>query len=424
MSITGGVASAPIRLRRYIWALAGFWTVAIAVVLTWRLMDERNQAIDIAQSEAEGAWKKEVAVIRWAADSGTVYVPVTDKTPPDPNLAYLSERDVSTSSGQKLTAISPPMIMDQVHALSQGQSGFKGHIASLKSVRPENSPDPWEKQALEAFGRGASEVSTEDSIGGRTYFRLMRPLLIDESCMHCHAKQGYKVGDIRGGLTISVPMDPALEKQNEETVHRILGYSGIWILGLCGIALMSRQLQHQVEHRSQAERMLQEAHDVLEHRVVERTSELAQANQQLQNEVAERKQAELWLLESEQRFRGYFEQGLVGMAILSVDKECLEVNQQLCKLLDYTEIELIGKSWTELTHPDDLPAEESQFKRILGGVINGFVMDKRFVRKDGKFLYARISMQCMEKEDKSIDCILALVQDMADRKSKEEKVPV
>ena len=234
--------------------MAGFWTVAIAVVLTWRLVDERNQAIDIAQSEAAGAWKKEVAVIRWAADSGTVYVPVTDKTPPDPNLAYLPERDVSTNSGQKLTAISPPMIMDQVHALSRGQSGFKGHIASLKPIRPENSPDPWEKWALEAFARGASEESTEDTIDGHTYFRLMRPLLIDESCMHCHAKQGYKVGDIRGGLTISVPMDPVLEKQKEETVHRILGYGGIWILGLCGIALMSRQLRHQVEHRSQAER--------------------------------------------------------------------------------------------------------------------------------------------------------------------------
>jgi PAS domain S-box-containing protein len=412
----------PIRLRRYIWALTGFWTVAIAVVLTWRLLDERNQAIDIAQSEAAGAWKKEVAVIRWAADSGAVYVPVTDKTPPDPNLAYLPERDVSTKAGQKLTVISPPMIMDQVHALSRGQSGFKGHIASLKPIRPDNAPDPWEKWALEAFARGASEENTEETIDGHTYLRLMRPLLIDASCMHCHGEQGYKVGDIRGGLTISVPMDHVLEKQNEETIRRILGYGGIWILGLFGIALLSRQLRHQVEHRSQAERKLQEAHDVLEHRVAERTSELAQSNQQLQNEIVERKKAERWLLESEQRFRGYFEQGLVGMAILSVDKECLEVNQQLCKLLDYTEIELIGKSWTDLTHPDDLPAEESQFKRILGGVINGFVMDKRFVRKGGKILYARISMQCMEKEDKSIDCILALVQDMADRKSTNEKV--
>ena len=145
---TSMLVAKPIRLRRYIWALIGFWTVAIAVVLTWRLLDERNQAIDIAQSEAEGAWKKEVAVIRWAADSGTVYVPVTDKTPPDPNLAYLPERDISKSSGQKLTAISPPMIMDQVHVLSRGQSGFKGHIASLKPIRPEYRPirgrnGPW-----------------------------------------------------------------------------------------------------------------------------------------------------------------------------------------------------------------------------------------------------------------------------------------
>ena len=99
-------------------------------------------------------------------------------------------------------------------------------------------------------------------------------------------------------------MGHVLEKQNEETVRRILGYSGIWILGLFGIALLLRQLRHQIEHRSQAERKLQEAHDVLEHRVAERTSELAQSNQQLQNEIVERKKAERWLLESEQAVPG------------------------------------------------------------------------------------------------------------------------
>ena len=82
MISTGPVEVSPIRLRQYTWALAGLWTVAIAIVLTWEISDERQQALDIARSEATGAWKKEVAVYRWAAQSGNVYVPVTEHDPP------------------------------------------------------------------------------------------------------------------------------------------------------------------------------------------------------------------------------------------------------------------------------------------------------------------------------------------------------
>ena len=176
-----------------------------------------------------------------------------------------------------------------------------------------------------------------------------------------------------------------------------MGYGGMWVLGLFGIAVLSHQLQRQVEHRYQAERKLQEAHDLLEERVTERTAELTEATRQLQSEVAERKQAEQWLLESEQRFRGYFEQGLVGMAILSPEREWVEVNERLCKLLGYTEVELPQKSWTELTHLEDRPAEESQFQRMMGGVVKGYVTAKRFLRKDGKVFSAIVSCSVCEK---------------------------
>ena len=95
-------------------------------------------------------------------------------------------------------------------------------------------------------------------------------------------------------------------------------------------------------------------------------NELAEANRGLQTEIAERKKAERWLLESEQRFRAYFEQGLVGMVMLSANREWIEANPRFCRLLGYPEKELMGKTWTELTHPDDLPAEEARFKQMLG----------------------------------------------------------
>jgi PAS domain S-box-containing protein len=141
-------------------------------------------------------------------------------------------------------------------------------------------------------------------------------------------------------------------------------------------------------------------------------AELAKANRELQKEIREREQTERWLLESEQRFRGYFEQGLVGMAILSAERDWIEANQRACQMLGYSEPELLSKKWTDLVHPDDLPKDAIQFKQMLGGVVRGYVADQRFVRRNGESLNARISMQCMRKADGEVDCILVLAQEM------------
>lgn len=149
-------------------------------------------------------------------------------------------------------------------------------------------------------------------------------------------------------------------------------------------------------------------------------AELADANRGLQKEIAERQQAEQWLLESEHRFRGYFEQGLVGMAMLSEQKELVEVNQRFCRMLGYTEEELPGRTWDKLIFPDDWPAEDAQFQRMLRGVVKGYFRDTRFGCKDGKIVYASLAAQCMRKEDGTLDCILVLVQDITDRKRLED----
>lgn len=389
-----------------------FWTFAIAIVLTWELLDEQNQVIEIARSEALGAWKKEAAIYLWAAASGRVYVPVTEKTRPDVNMAHLADRDIATPAGSKLTLISPPMIVSQVHDIARNLHGFEGHVTSLRPIRPENAPDPWEKQALESFAEGAPEVSSQETINGRRYLRFMRPLVTEESCMACHAEQGYKVGDIRGGLSISVPLDSWWGEHLAHVIHRLAGYGGMWLLGLFGIGLLSRRLHQQISRRYEAEHKLQEANDLLERRVAERTAELANANRNLETEIADRKQAEQWLLESEQRFRGYFEQGLVGMAILTAQREWIEVNNRLCRMLGYTEAELLVKDWQELTHPENRPKDEAQFKHLLDGMVHGFVSDTRLMRKDGTILTAGLSAQCMKRPDGTIDCILVLVQDM------------
>ena len=52
------------------------------------------------------------------------------------------------------------------------------------------------------------EVSGIEKIGEEDFLRLIRPLVTDESCLQCHARQGYRVGDIRGGIGVSIAMKP------------------------------------------------------------------------------------------------------------------------------------------------------------------------------------------------------------------------
>ena len=245
----------------------------------------------------------------------------------------------------------------------------------------------------------------------------MRPLVTEAACLNCHFEEGHKVGEIRGGLSVSLPMASVWVTQREGIVHRLVGYGGMWLLGLFGIGLLSRHLQQQIARRDEAERKLQEAHEMLEQRVAERTAELAEANRSLEGEIVDRKQAELWLLESEQRFRGYFEQGLVGMAILTAGREWVEINARMCRMLGYSEEELLLTTLQELTHPDDRPASEAEFQRLLSGGVRGFVTDARLVRKDGHAFHAGLSAQRLQKPDGSVDCILVLVQDMTHRKA-------
>ena len=201
-----------IPLKHYGWILIGVWTLVAAASLGWNLLQDRDEALRVARNIALTNYERDVLYRRWAAAHGGVYVPVTPDTPPTPYLARLPERDIVTPSGRRLTLLNPAYMTRQIYELAQKSGLPRGHLTSLKPLRPQNAPDPWEKKALEAFEHGKEEVSEVVSLDGQPSMRLMRPFRIDPSCLTCHEEQGYKVGDIRGGISVSVPMDPIMAK--------------------------------------------------------------------------------------------------------------------------------------------------------------------------------------------------------------------
>ena len=125
------------------------------------------------------------------------------------------------------------------------------------------------------------------------------------------------------------------------------------------------------------------------------------------------------LRESEARFRGYFELGLVGMFISSPSKGWVEVNDELCRILGYERDALLGESWENLTHPDDLAANLAQFDRVVASEIEGYTMDKRFIRKSGEIIETTISVNCVHGSDGSVVSMLEIVEEITARKNAE-----
>ncbi len=137
------------------------------------------------------------------------------------------------------------------------------------------------------------------------------------------------------------------------------------------------------------------------------------------HDISQQKAMEDALRESEERFRSYYDLGLIGMAISALDKSWVQFNDRLCEILGYPRTELATKTWAEITHPDDLAADTTQFNRILAGSIDGYTLDKRFIRRDGEVVHTVISMRCVHGPNGSPDYLVVIVQDITERKALE-----
>lgn len=142
----------------------------------------------------------------------------------------------------------------------------------------------------------------------------------------------------------------------------------------------------------------------------------------LGREITDLKLAEEALRKSEARFRSYFELPLIGIAVTSPEKGWLEVNDRLLEILGYSWQELKGMTWAELTYPEDLAADVRQFNRILAGEINSYMIDKRFVRKNGKVIWTSLAGGCVRRQDGAVDYLVALLEDITERKESVERL--
>ncbi|MCG7873106.1 MAG: EAL domain-containing protein [Candidatus Thiodiazotropha lotti] len=241
------------RLRVQLWLVFFGWTLMVLLLLLWALNNEDAEMQELARQEAIDNFNKDQAFRVWATTHGGVYVPVTERTQPSPHLRHIPERDLVTPSGRQLTLMNPAFMLRQMMDDYADLYGVRGRITSIKPLNPDNAPDDWEWAALKSFERGEKEQFELTDIDGEPYLRLIRPMQTQKGCLKCHLKQGYQVGDVRGGVGISVPMKDYFATAAVQKREISMGLGLIWLAGLSAIGFYARRSYQRLEERKDYE---------------------------------------------------------------------------------------------------------------------------------------------------------------------------
>ncbi|MES9886896.1 MAG: GAF domain-containing protein, partial [Candidatus Sedimenticola sp. 6PFRAG1] len=364
--------------RVQFWVLLVLWTVVAGASLAWNIQNERRQALNLAQKEARANFDKDQAFRLWGTRHGGVYVPTNTRTPPNPHLAHIEERDLVTPSGKELTLMNPAYMLRQMMAEFGSLYGVKGRITSLKPLNPNNAPDAWETGALKSFEQGTEEAFETSQINNQPYLRLMRPMVTKQGCLKCHGFQGYQVGEIRGGVGVMVPLQPYYLEQQRAISTLLLSHGGFWLLGLIGIGYI----------RHQSNRWAEEEHSI-----------------------------QAALRESEAGFRTLMENAVDAFFLLDTNGRFIDVNTWACKSLGYNREELLGLSVPDI----DTSFPVDKLKALLEPLQPGEVKTIEGVhkRKYGGEFPVEIRVGLIKVHGQQ--CVMALARDITQRKQEEEQ---
>ena len=223
---------------------AVFIMFVLVVVLgsTFRVIYKKHEELTMAQinMQAKALFKQVVITRRWVAEHGGVYVEKLPWVEPNP---YLRNADITDVKGKRYVKENPAMVTKQLSQYAEREKLYVFHITSLKLMNPENAPDAFERAALVDFEtRQVKEATTTERMGTSSYYRYIAPLYIEKACLECHNHQGYKIGDVRGAISVSIPIDLFIEANAVERRYMVAGMILVGAFTVLTLFLVTRRI--------------------------------------------------------------------------------------------------------------------------------------------------------------------------------------
>ncbi|MCU7905858.1 MAG: EAL domain-containing protein [Candidatus Thiodiazotropha sp. (ex Epidulcina cf. delphinae)] len=391
-----------------LWLLPlSLWTLLVVWSLTATTTSIPDHSSSVARESAVNIFRMVQLTRLWNARYGGVYVSVSDEVQPNPYLKT-PNRDVVTDQGQRLTMINPAYMTRQIAELAKKDGEFF-HITSLKPIRPANQPDRWEKRALEKFETGIREISERLTWKGEDVFRYMAPLITKMPCLRCHQAQGYELGDIRGGISITLPAESIFSGDAELIKQALIRHLVVYLLVLLLLIFFLEKTRRQwlkLEHIKNKQQAT----------INERTAELTASNQQLMEENYER-------IKVEDRYRAVSQSAFD--AIISADDNgaILSWNSGAERIFGYRYDEIIGGSIAKVMPYRYRSGHALAMQRMASGndsAIIGSTMELAGLHKNGKEFPIELSLGSWTQDEQRF--FSAVIRDITDRRKTEKSL--
>jgi PAS domain S-box-containing protein len=213
------------------------WIIIILFACLMNINQIKKSWLDVLKTEAEALYMKDTMIRKWIAENGGLYMVPSEKLSPNPNLSHVPHRDLTTKEGINLTLVNPAYFLRLNNEYFYNKTGVLIKITSDKLLRKENAPDEWELDKIKQFKEGKTEFYEVTNSGGKKYFRYIKPFITESGCLKCHGIQGYKVGDVRGAISITISTDKYDFLMNKQVKAVFTDHSMLCLAGLIGIII-------------------------------------------------------------------------------------------------------------------------------------------------------------------------------------------
>ncbi len=211
---------------------------------------ENEMIIRNAKQQARMLYKQILLTRQWVADHNGLFVLQTEGVKPNP---FLDLPKVHDQNGRAYVMRNPAMVTRELSSYADRDGLGHFRVTSLKPVNPANKPDDFEELCMMEFNQGHQEaIAVRNEAEGRVV-RYMAPLNVDDSCLGCHARHGYAKGDIRGALSITIPIswaDEMIKKNNQSLI--LIGITTIFLVTVALFLMFESLVVHRISRLSDA----------------------------------------------------------------------------------------------------------------------------------------------------------------------------